>query len=91
MTQVRKQDTHLGNISPFCSRLHESLDCAIAWHGEMMSAFISFLKSSGRASILAEFNLENARQFMINEQNRKVSPYTAESTLIKGIQFLAIC
>ena len=62
-----------------CMRAEGKSPKTITWYGEMIGAFISFLKNSGRASILAEFNLENARQFMINEHNRKVSPYTVQS------------
>lgn len=51
----------------------------VAWYSEMLSAFINFLKASGRGAILAEFDVVNVRGFIIHEQSRKVSPYTIQA------------
>jgi hypothetical protein len=49
-----------------CMRAEGKSPKTISWYGEMIGAFIRFLKNSGRASILAEFNLEIAREFVVN-------------------------
>ncbi len=69
-----------------CMRAEGKSPKTISWYGEMISAFIGFLKNSGRAPILAELRLENARDFVISEQNRKLSPHTIQARVrsLKG-------
>jgi site-specific recombinase XerD len=62
-----------------CNRAEGKSPKTISWYGEMIGAFIGFLKSSGRAPILAEFSLESAREFVVSEQTREVSPYTVQA------------
>jgi len=58
----------------------------IRWYSEMIRSFVSFLLAVDREPILGEFTLENARDFIINEQERQVSPYTvqARARALKG-------
>jgi len=62
-----------------CMRAEGKSPKTITWHGEMMGTFISFLKRTSREPVLAEFNLENAREFVIHEQQRKMSPHTLQA------------
>jgi len=48
----------------------------ISWYEEMLNSFISFLASLGMNVLLSEFNINSAREFVINEQERGLSPYT---------------
>lgn len=48
----------------------------VSWYTEMLSDFVKFQRSIGATCILSEFNLPNVRDFIIHEQNRRVSPYT---------------
>ena len=69
-----------------CMRAEGKSPKTISWYGEMIGSFIGFLKNSGKAPILAQFSLENAREFVINEQRRGVSPYTIQARVrsLKG-------
>ena len=61
-----------------CMRAEGKSPKTITWYGEMISSFIRFLKSTGKSPILNEFNLTNARDFVIYEQQRRVSPSTVQ-------------
>lgn len=50
----------------------------VSWYTEMLFAFIKFLRANGLAAILAELNTTAARQFVISEQGRGLSPYTVQ-------------
>jgi len=50
----------------------------VSWYSEMLSDFLRFQRSVGATGILSEFNLPNVRDFIIHEQNRRVSPYTVQ-------------
>ncbi|MFC2034219.1 tyrosine-type recombinase/integrase [Chloroflexota bacterium] len=51
----------------------------IRWYSEMLRSFVSFLLAVGKEPILGEFTIEFARDFIIYEQERKVSPYTVQT------------
>ena len=69
-----------------CMKAEGKSPKTITWYGEMTGTFIKFLKSTGRSPILAELNLTSARDFIIYEQQRNVSPYTVQSRVrsLKG-------
>ena len=62
-----------------CMRAEGKSPKTITWHNEMTSSFVSYLKGTGREPVLAEFALENAREFVIHEQQRNMSPYTVQA------------
>ena len=51
----------------------------VSWYEEMLSVFTRYLESSGIIPILANFNLESVRAFIVYEQNRGLSPYTVQA------------
>jgi len=51
----------------------------ISWYTEMLTGFTRFLASTGRRLVLAEFDISVAREFVIHEQERELSPYTVQS------------
>jgi site-specific recombinase XerD len=50
----------------------------VSWYTDMLSDFAKFQRSVGATGILSEFNLPNVRDFIVHEQNRRVSPYTVQ-------------
>jgi len=58
----------------------------ISWYSEMIGSFVRFLTNSDREPILGELTIENARDFIIHEQERQVSPYTVQAKVrsLKG-------
>jgi integrase/recombinase XerC/integrase/recombinase XerD len=50
----------------------------VGWYTEMLVPFVEFLGSSGRSTTLAEFDVEAVREFIIQEQERGLSPYTVQ-------------
>ena len=50
----------------------------ISWYLEMLTDFARFLASMGKRPVLAEFNISAAREFVIHEQERELSPYTVQ-------------
>ena len=50
----------------------------VSWYSEMLIAFVRFLRSTGREAILAELSATTVREFIIYEQERRVSPYTVQ-------------
>ncbi|MFC2071608.1 tyrosine-type recombinase/integrase [Chloroflexota bacterium] len=50
----------------------------ISWYTEMLSDFIRFLHLVGRRMILSEFDISVVREFIIQEQERKLSPFTVQ-------------
>ena len=62
-----------------CNRAEGKSPKTISWYGEMIGVFIDFLKNSNKAPILAEFSLENTRDFVVSEQTRGLSPYTVQA------------
>ena len=53
----------------------------ISWYGEMLCVFIRYLEAVGISPVLANFNLVNVRDFVVHEQNRKLSPYTVQARI----------
>ncbi len=50
----------------------------VDWYTEMLSDFVRFIRSSGRKAILVEFHSISAREFIVHEQARAMSPYTVQ-------------
>ena len=50
----------------------------IVWYTEMLTTFARFLSAVGKDVILSEFNINSAREFVIHEQERGLSPYTVQ-------------
>jgi site-specific recombinase XerD len=48
----------------------------------MIGTFIRFLENSDRTPTLAEFNIENVRDFLVSEQIRGLSPYTIQARVL---------
>jgi len=51
----------------------------ISWYTEMLTCFVQFIESIGRSTILANFNLQTAREFIIHEQDRNLSAFTIQA------------
>lgn len=51
----------------------------VTWYTEMLFDLIRFLRATGREAILAELNAATAREFIIYEQSRQISPYTVQA------------
>jgi len=69
-----------------CMKAEGKSPATIRWYSEMIRSFVSFLLAVDREPILGEFTLENARDFIIHEQERQVSPFTvqAKARALKG-------
>jgi integrase/recombinase XerC/integrase/recombinase XerD len=69
-----------------CMKAEGKSPATIRWYSEMIRSFVSFLLAVDREPILGEFTLENARDFIIHEQERQVSPYTVQAKVraLKG-------
>jgi integrase/recombinase XerC/integrase/recombinase XerD len=69
-----------------CYRAEGKSPRTIEWYGEMVGIFIRFLQRSGRSPILAEYELENARKFLVAERTRGVSAATIQARVraLKG-------
>ena len=50
----------------------------ISWYSEMLTGFARFLAASGERPVLEEFNVVPVREFVIHEQERKMSPYSVQ-------------
>jgi hypothetical protein len=50
----------------------------VSWYTEMLFSFVRYLRSKGREAILAELNVVTAREFIISEQGRGISPFTVQ-------------
>ncbi len=50
----------------------------ISWYTEMLTGFARFLAASGDRPVLEEFNIASVREFVIHEQERKMSPYSVQ-------------
>ncbi len=51
----------------------------VVWYREMLSGFTRFIMSAGEASVLANFNATEVREFIIHEQGRELSPFTIQA------------
>ena len=50
----------------------------VAWYSEMLTDFARFLTGKGGRAVLAEFNIDLVREFIIHEQTRGLSPFTVQ-------------
>jgi len=50
----------------------------ISWYTEMLHDFIRFLCKGDRNVVLAGFDVETVREFIVHEQGRGISPYTVQ-------------
>ncbi|GAG49604.1 unnamed protein product, partial [marine sediment metagenome] len=50
----------------------------VSWYSEMLLDYVRFLRSTVREAILAELNATSVRGFIIQEQQRELSPYTVQ-------------
>jgi len=62
-----------------CMKAEGKSPATIRWYSEMIRSFVSFLLAVDRKAVLGELSLENARDFIIHEQERQVSPYTVQT------------
>jgi site-specific recombinase XerD len=50
----------------------------VAWYGEKLSDFMSFLERIGTTATLSHFTPLAVREYVVNEQGRGISPYTIQ-------------
>ncbi|MFC1919835.1 tyrosine-type recombinase/integrase [Chloroflexota bacterium] len=50
----------------------------ISWYSDMLDDFVRFLQMRGINTILAEFNANNVREFIVHKQCKSLSPYTVQ-------------
>ena len=62
-----------------CMKAEGKSPATIRWYSEMTRSFVSFLLAVDRKAVLGELSLENARDFIIHEQERQLSPYTVQT------------
>jgi site-specific recombinase XerD len=53
----------------------------ISWYTEMLTTYSRFLAATGKNMVLSELNINSAREFVIHEQERRVSPYTVQGKI----------
>lgn len=51
----------------------------VAWYTEMLGSFTRFVLLIGQEPVLANFNPTNAREFIVHEQGRGLSPFTLQA------------
>ena len=51
----------------------------ITWYTEMITGFVRFLADTNRRVVLSELNIDTAREYVIHERERELSPYTVQS------------
>jgi site-specific recombinase XerD len=62
-----------------CNKAEGKSPTTVAWHTQMLTSFIAFLKKAGQNETLADLTTANVRGFILYEQNRGVSPYTVQA------------
>ncbi len=69
-----------------CMKSEGKSPATITWYNEMTKCFTNFLETNNIEPILGEFSIETAREFIIHEQERKLSPYTIQARVraLKG-------
>ena len=50
----------------------------VSWYSEMLLDFARFLRSTDGAVVLTQFHATNVREFIIQEQERGLSPFTVQ-------------
>ena len=51
----------------------------ISWYSQMLLDFVNCLKRAENGTALGEFSVKNAREFIVHEQVRGMSPYTVQA------------
>ena len=51
----------------------------VSWYTEMLEVFVKFMELVGKPRVLDEFSIDNARNFIIQEQQRGLSPFTVQA------------
>lgn len=51
----------------------------VSWYSEMLHDFVDFLQLRETETILAEFDVDNVREFIVHMQDRPLSPYTVQA------------
>ncbi len=51
---------------------------SISWYSEMLDCFIKFLEYRNCQAVLSELDIERVREFIVDEQERGLSPYTVQ-------------
>ena len=76
-----------------CMKAEGKSPATIRWYSEMIRSFVSFLLAVDKEPVLGEFTLECARDFIIHEQERQVSPYTVQTKAraLKGFSSWLFC
>ena len=62
-----------------CMKAEGKSPATITWYSEMIKCFVSFLEANDKEPVLGQFTLESARDFVIHEQQRQISPYTVQA------------
>jgi len=62
-----------------CNKAEGKSPKTVAWHTQMLTSFLAFLKTAGLGETLADLTPANVRRFILHEQSRKVSPYTVQA------------
>jgi site-specific recombinase XerC len=72
-----------------CNKAEGKSPKTVAWHTQMLTSFLAFLKKAGLGETLADLTPANVRGFILYEQNRGVSPYTAQARVrsLKSFSF----
>jgi site-specific recombinase XerD len=63
-----------------CKKAEGKSEKTTSWYQERLSGFVKYLNTHGIAPVLAGFTLENARDFIVCERGRGVSPFTLQGT-----------
>ena len=69
-----------------CMKSEGKSSATTFWYTQMLGCFTNFLINGNVAPTLEEFNIETARDFVIYEQQRELSPYTIQARVraLKG-------
>lgn len=62
-----------------CGKAEGKSPRTCSWYKEMLSTYAKFLVYSKLSLVLGEFTLETAREFILYEQQRGMSPYTVQA------------
>jgi len=64
-----------------CKKAEGKAEKTITWYEERLDGFINYLESHHIPQVLTYFNLDNTRDFIINEQKRDISPSTIQGSI----------
>jgi site-specific recombinase XerD len=51
----------------------------ISWYDDMLRDFTNYIKKDGKHTTLAEYGVNNVREYIVNEQKRGLSPHTVQA------------